>query len=112
MFIEAPSTNRCYFLTRATRMPVADQLQPSNTSCRFFNELVRVICSKTARLQTATETFGYTRVYEVIIVDLTQSRRYAFAPFASQTRKFRDATAAQPPCTSYVQERERRMTRV
>jgi hypothetical protein len=31
-----------------------------------FNELVRVICSKTARLQTATETFGYTRVYEVI----------------------------------------------
>src|SRR5262249_17413710 len=74
-----------------------------------FNELIRVICSKTARLQTATETFGYTRVYEVIIVDLTQSRRYAFAPFSSQTRKLRDATAAQP---HHVQEGGKKMTPV
>jgi hypothetical protein len=86
--------------TDASRRSIGGQAIQS-----VFNELVRVICSKTARLQTATETFGYTRVYEVIIVDLTQSRRYAFAPFSSQTRKLRDATAAQP---RHVQEGERR----
>ena len=48
---------------------------------------------------------GYTRVYEVIIVDLIQSRRYAFAPFASQTRKFRDAIAAQPHHVQVMYER-------
>src|SRR5262245_13897819 len=51
-------------------MPVADQLRPGNTSS-VFNELVRVIYSKTVRLQTATETFRYTRVYEVTISSLT-----------------------------------------
>jgi hypothetical protein len=71
-------------------MPVADQSVARQHKLSVFNELVRVICSKTARLQTATETFGYTRVYEVIIVDPTQSRRYAFAPFSSQTRKRRE----------------------
>jgi len=92
--------------TDASRRSIGGQ---ATQAVGLINELVRVICSKTARLQTATETFGYTRVYEVIIVDPTQSRRYAFAPFSSQTRKLRDTTAAQP---HHVQEGGKKMTPV
>src|SRR5262245_42024034 len=69
---------------------------PGNTSCRFLMNWYGSFVPRQPRLQTATETFGYTSVYEVIIVDLTQSRRYAFAPCSSQTRNLRAATAAQP----------------
>jgi hypothetical protein len=71
-----------------------------------FNELVPVICSKTARLQTANETFGYTRVYKVIIVDLTQSRRYAFAPFHRRLENSAMPQPPNPPCTKGGKEED------
>src|SRR5262245_40237111 len=92
-------------------MPVADQ-SVARQHNRFLMNWYGSFVPRQSGCKLLPKLPDTTRVYEVIIVDLTQPRRYAFAPFASQARKFRDATAAQPHHVQVMTRGGKKMTRV